>query len=129
MLTPDANGQYPERTLSTVYDSLDNYTVDLGTKEVNHVVSTPDDRSGHGGGAATQFGVTASDPGPGQVGSLGDSGGNWSNTDDQYRIYYGNQTRYEYHAPTTWDGASVGTQVPDGDGGTKTDAPSVPAAK
>jgi hypothetical protein len=63
------------------------------------------------------------------VGSIGDSGGNWTNTDDQYRMYYGNETRYQYHAPTTWDSATVDKQMPDGNPDTKTADPSVPAAR
>jgi hypothetical protein len=124
----DGDGQYPEQVVSGIYNGVDNYTVDLGRQRINDLVSTQNDPSGHGGGYSTQFSTSVTGGTQNQVGSLGDSGGNWSNTDDQYRIYYGDETRYQYHAPTTWDGAYQDRQVPDNDGDTRTGAPSVPAA-
>ena len=128
-LAPDANGQYDEAVVGDIYNNIDNYTVDLGARTVNEVISTQNDPTGHGGGYSTAFGRGVTGTGPDQVGSLGDAGGNWSNTDDQYRIYYGNESRWQYHAPTTWDGAYQDRQVPDGKADTDTAAPAVPGAK
>ncbi|MEU7872418.1 hypothetical protein [Dactylosporangium sp. NPDC049140] len=123
----DSDGQYPESTVRAIYNNLDPYTQDLGNRTVDGTIGGPDtDSNQHGGGYNTQFATDASGTGATQVGSLGDSGGNWSNTDDQYRIYYGDETRWTYHEPTTWDGGYQDRQVPDGKGDTETTAPVIP---
>src|SRR5262249_4271109 len=40
---PDANGQYDEQVVGTLYNNIDNYTVDLGAQTVNQVISTQND--------------------------------------------------------------------------------------
>ncbi|WP_433220637.1 hypothetical protein ACQP00_18375 [Dactylosporangium sp. CS-047395] len=126
-VTADSDGQYPEAVVRQIYNNLDNYTVDLGGRTVDGTIGAPSTSDkDHGGGYNTQFSTTASGTGADQVGSLGDAGGNWSNTDDQYRIYYGDETRFTYHEPTTWDGAYVDKQVPDNKGDTNTTAPVIP---
>ncbi|MFB9239669.1 hypothetical protein ACFFWC_29760 [Plantactinospora siamensis] len=128
-VTQDSDGQYPEPVVSDIYNALPDYTQDLGGKSIDDLLGgSHSDPKAHGGGYDTQFDTGASGTGPEQVGSLGDAGGNWSNTDDQYRIYYGDETRWRYHEPTTWEGASLDSQAPDNKGNTKTDAPTVPAA-
>ena len=54
-----------------------------------------------------------------KVGSLNDSGGNWSNNDDRYRIYYGDETRYDYKDRGFWSGWGWEKDVPDGKHDTK----------
>lgn len=128
---PDSDGQYDENVVRGIYNSIDPYTVHLGTQTVNEVISAQPDH-GHGSGRDTEFSTHVAGTGPDQVGSVGDAGGNWSSTDDQYRIYYGHETRFQYHEPTTWDGAYVDSQVPDDKAATGT-APvadgDVPAAR
>jgi hypothetical protein len=127
-VVPDADGQYDEPTVGDLYGRLDPWTLDLGARTVNEVISTQNVASGHGGGYSTQFGTDVAGTAPDRVGALGDAGGNWSHTDDRYRIYYGDETRYQYHAPTTWEGAYLDRQVPDDKADTGTAAPDVPAA-
>ncbi|MFI5913174.1 hypothetical protein [Dactylosporangium sp. NPDC051541] len=125
----DSDGQYPESVVQDIYNSQQPYTQQLGGHTIDQLIGGgASDKDSHGGGSNSQFSQSASGSGPLQVGSVGDAGGNWSNTDDQYRIYYGDETRFQYHEPTQWDGAYVDKQVPDNKGDTKTTDPSVPAA-
>lgn len=123
------DGQYPEQVVSSLYNKIDNYTVDLGAQTVNQVISTQNDPGGHGGGYDTEFPTDGGTTGGGPAGEPGSAAGNWTNNDDRYRIYYGDETRWEYHAPTTWDGAYLDTTTPDNDPKTQTKEPTVPGAK
>lgn len=131
-VVPMDNGKYPEGVRSDIYNELDNYTVDLGADTVSSVIaasdSSVDNPDAHGPGARSQFGDSSGTQ-PDKVGTLGDSSGNWSDADNQYRIYYGDETRWRYHEPTTWDGAYVAQDVPDDKDKTETFAPAVPGAK
>ncbi|WP_433088143.1 hypothetical protein ACQP1P_19680 [Dactylosporangium sp. CA-052675] len=129
-VTANATGQYPESVTRDLYNQLGVYDSQLGVSSVDDILgSSHSNPDGHGGGFDTQFGTSVPGTQPDKVGTVGDSGGNWSNTDDQYRIYYGDETRWTYHQPTTWDGAYVDKQVPDDKGSTTTLAPVVPGAK
>ncbi|GAA3452228.1 hypothetical protein [Dactylosporangium matsuzakiense] len=126
----DSDGQYPESVVQDIYNSQQPYTQQLGGHTIDQLIGgTESNTDQHGGGSQAQFSQSASGTQPLQVGSLSDSGGNWTNSDDQYRIYYGDETRFQYHEPTQWDGAYVDKQVPDNKGDSKTTEPLIPGAK
>jgi hypothetical protein len=128
-VTRDSDGQWPEDAIANIYNNLPNYTADLGDYTINKVVGAdPAGPDGHGGGSNTHFSTTVSGTQPDQVGSLADSGGSWTDPDDQYRIYYGDESRWTRHEATTWDPPYKDQQVPDNKADTKTVAPVVPAA-
>lgn len=129
----DADGQYPEEVVRDVFNGIDDYSRSRAEDAINTVVrnqgGAPNEHGNvHGGGYHANFGANDGAT-PYEVGTLGDNSGNWTNNDDQYRIYYGDETRFRYHEPTTWDGAYIDRDVPDDDADTDTYEPAVPGAR
>lgn len=114
----NASGNYSNADIARVVNNYaDGYDAhDLGEDTVRQTVSTQNDASGHGGGYGTEFGDETGS-GPAARGALDDTFGNWSNKDDEYRIYYGNETRYGRHDGGFWHGDSVGSEAPGSDHG------------
>ncbi|WP_433041149.1 hypothetical protein [Dactylosporangium sp. CS-033363] len=128
-VTTNDAGQYPEEVKRPLLNQLGVYDTELIHESVNAMVgSSASHPDKHGGGYDTQFSQYAPGTGPEQIGSLGDAGGNWSNTDDQYRIYYGDEVRWRYIEPTNTEGGYLKTDVPDDKGPTRTADPKVPKA-
>jgi hypothetical protein len=100
---PDPDGDLPESYRDSVYDSVPGSVQDKGIDAMHAV-------SGNGSGYGQEW-ATGSPP---QVGSLNEAGGNWSNEDDRYRIFYGNEHRIDYKpAVMTWRKVQWTAEMPD----------------
>ncbi|MGH3873873.1 MAG: hypothetical protein ACRDSR_20610 [Pseudonocardiaceae bacterium] len=113
-VVPDPDGDMPESYRDSVYDSVSPSLRIRGSEAMNAVISN---RPGSGSGYHQQWATGTA----GQVGSLNDAGGNWSNEDDRYRIFCGDEKRIDYQPAGWFHGSEWKAEIPDGKLKTKTD--------
>lgn len=112
-VVPDPDGDMPESYRDSVYDSVPGSVQKRGLDAMNAVI-------GNSPGAGSGYNQQWTTGTAGQVGSLNDAGGNWSNEDDRYRIFYGDEKRMDYKPAGSFHGSEWKAEVPDGKSDTKT---------